>query len=294
MIRSKSSKVFGAFNIAFLALLALTCILPFIHIIAISFSSNAVVSSGSVTFYPKQVTLYAYKYLLSKDLFWRTFLNSTLRVILGVSINMLMIVLIAYPLSKDKKDFRWRNVYVWFFFFTSLFSGGLIPSYMLLNELNMLNTIWALVLPCGVHVFNMILMLNFFRQLPKEMEEAAYIDGAGHWRTLVGIFIPCSLPSIATLTLFSVVNHWNAWFDGLIYMHDAYKYPLQSYLQTVIVGLDVTSGNFDPNDVERIKELSSRTITAAQIIIATLPVLIVYPFLQKYFVAGITLGSVKG
>lgn len=294
MIRSKSSKVFGAFNIAFLALLALTCILPFVHIIAISFSSNAVVSSGAVTFYPKQVTLYAYKYLLSKDLFWRTFLNSTFRVILGVSINMLMIVLIAYPLSKDKKDFRWRNVYVWFFFFTSLFSGGLIPSYMLLNEMNMLNTIWALVLPCGVHVFNMILMLNFFRQLPKEMEEAAYIDGAGHWRTLVGIFIPCSLPSIATLTLFSVVNHWNAWFDGLIYMHDAYKYPLQSYLQTVIVGLDVTSGNFDPNDVERIKELSSRTITAAQIIIATLPVLIVYPFLQKYFVAGITLGSVKG
>lgn len=294
MIYSKSYKVFEVINNVFLILLALTCILPFIHIIAISFSSNAVVSSGAVTFWPKQVTLYAYKYLLTKDLFWTTFLNSVLRVIFGVGINMLMIVLIAYPLSKDKKDFRWRNVYLWFFFFTSLFNGGLIPNYMLLNELKMLNTIWSLVLPCAVHVFNMILMLNFFRQLPREIEEAAYIDGASHWRTLREIFIPCSLPSIATLTLFSVVNHWNAWFDGLIYMHEATKYPLQSYLQTVIVGLDVTSGNFDPTDVERIKELSSRTITAAQIIIATLPVLAVYPFLQRYFVAGITLGSVKG
>lgn len=294
MIRSKSSKVFAVFNVAFLALLALTCILPFIHIIAISFSSNAVVSSGAVTFWPKQVTLYAYKYLLSKQLFWTTFLNSVVRVLVGGGLNLIMIVVLAYPLSKDKKDFRWRNVYVWFFFFTSLFNGGLIPNYMLLNELNMLNTIWALVLPCGVHVFNTILMLNFYRQLPKEMEEAAYIDGAGHWRTLIEIYIPCSLPSIATLALFSVVNHWNAWFDGLIYMHDASKYPLQSYLQTVIVGLDVTSGNFDPTDIERIKELSSRTLTAAQIIIAAIPVLAIYPFLQKYFVAGITLGSVKG
>lgn len=294
MIRSKSAKVFGVFNVAFLALLASTCLLPFIHIIAISFSSNAVVSSGAVTLWPKDVSLYAYNYLLSKQLFWQTFLNSVIRVALGAGINMLMIIMIAYPLSKEKKDFHWRNVYVWFFFFTSLFSGGLIPSYMLLNELNILDTIWSLVLPCGVHVFNMILMLNFFRQLPKEMEEAAYIDGAGHWRTLLEIYIPCSLPSIATLTLFSVVNHWNAWFDGLIYMHNANKYPLQSYLQTVIVGLDVTSGNFDPADIERIKELSSRTLTAAQIVIATIPVLAIYPFLQKYFVAGITLGSVKG
>lgn len=294
MIRSKSAKVFGVINVAFLALLASTCLLPFIHIIAISFSSNAVVSSGAVTLWPKEVTLYAYNYLLSKRLFWQSFMNSVIRVIVGAGINMIMIIMLAYPLSKDKKDFRWRNAYVWFFFFTSLFNGGLIPNYMLLNELDFLNTIWALVLPCGVHVFNMILMLNFFRQLPKEMEEAAYIDGAGHWRTLIEIYVPCSLPSIATLALFSVVNHWNAWFDGLIYMHDATKYPLQSYLQTVIVGLDVTSGNFDPTDIQRIKELSSRTLTAAQIVIATIPVLAVYPFLQKYFVAGITLGSVKG
>lgn len=221
-------------------------------------------------------------------------MNSVVRVILGAGLNLLMIVVLAYPLSKEKKDFRWRNIYVWFFFFTSLFNGGLIPNYMLLNQLKMLNTIWALVLPCAVHVFNMILMLNFYRQLPREMEEAAFIDGAGQWRTLLNIYIPCSLPSIATLALFSVVNHWNAWFDGLIYMNDASNYPLQSYLQTVIIGLDITSGNFDPNDFERIKELSSRTITAAQIIIATLPVLLIYPFLQKYFVTGIVLGSVKG
>lgn len=294
MIRSKASKIFGAVNIVILSLLALSCLLPFIHIIAISFSSNAVVSSGAVTFWPKQITLYAYKYLLSKDLFWRSFMNSVVRVILGAGLNLLMIVVLAYPLSKEKKDFRWRNIYVWFFFFTSLFNGGLIPNYMLLNQLKMLNTIWALVLPCAVHVFNMILMLNFYRQLPREMEEAAFIDGAGQWRTLLNIYIPCSLPSIATLALFSVVNHWNAWFDGLIYMNDASNYPLQSYLQTVIIGLDITSGNFDPNDFERIKELSSRTITAAQIIIATLPVLLIYPFLQKYFVTGIVLGSVKG
>jgi len=158
----------------------------------------------------------------------------------------------------------------------------------------MLNTMWSLVLPTALPIFNLILMLSFFRQIPRELEEAALVDGASPFRVLWGIYVPCSLPAIATISLFVVVFHWNSWFDGLIFMDEPSKYPMQSYLQTIIIGLRMQLQSAQTGDYALLKELSNRTVRAAQIIVGTVPVLIVYPLLQKHFVKGITLGSVKG
>lgn len=294
MIQSKAVKTFRFFNGLFLILASLSCLVPFIHVIAVSLSSNSAVSAGMVGLWPVKFTAFSYEYLIQKTQFWNAFFVSVQRVLLGGLVNMFFIVTISYPLSKEKSQFRFRSIYVWYFFFTALFSGGLIPQYMLVYKLNLIDSIWSLILPTSVGVFNVVLMLNFFRQIPRELEEAALVDGAGHLRTLVQIFIPCSLPAIATLSLFTIVGHWNAWFDGLLYCNRVENYPLQSYLQTVIVGLDFSKSTTIANDYDKLKELSDRTLKSAQIIIATVPILCVYPFLQKYFVSGIVVGGVKG
>jgi putative aldouronate transport system permease protein len=170
-------------------------------------------------------------------------------------------------------------------------SSGLIPWYIAIKNIGLIDSIWALVLPGAVNVFNVVLLLNFFRNLPKELEEAAFIDGAGHWRSLWNIYVPLSAPSLATLTLFTVVWHWNAWFDGLILMNSPDHYPLQSYLRTVVIDMD--SMFRSTQDLTDLAEISDRTSKAAQIFLGTLPILLVYPFLQRYFIKGITLGSVK-
>lgn len=294
MIENSSNKTFRFINGAVLIVLALSCLLPFAHIIAISFSGHAAVAAGSVGVWPVNFTTASYSFLIQKRQFWTSFGVSVLRVIVGTIVNMFFIVTIAYPLSKEQGQFRFRTVYVWYFFFTALFSGGLIPQYMLIHNLELFDTIWALVLPTAVNVFNVVLMLNFFRQIPRELEEAALVDGAGYFRTLIQIYLPCSRPALATLTLFCVVGHWNAWFDGLLYCNRVENYPLQSYLQTVIVGLDFTQGNAFMGNYEVLKEMSDRALRSAQIVIATIPILLVYPFLQKHFVSGIVVGSVKG
>ena len=294
MIRTKGEKAFTVFNYFFLTLVAASCVLPFVNVIAISLSKNAAVAANYVKLWPVQFTPYAYQYVILKKAFWTAFLITIERVVLGLAVNMTLIILTAYPLSKEVTYFRARSVYVWIFFFTLLFSGGLIPMYALVNQLKLLGTIWVLILPGALPVFNMILMLNFFRQIPRELEEAAFIDGADHFRVLFMIFVPCSLPSIATMTLFTIVAHWNAWFDGLIFMRSSENYPLQSYLQTVIIGLDFSKTSSISGNYSYLKFLSDRTLKAAQIVIAVIPVLMIYPFLQKYFISGIVLGSVKG
>jgi putative aldouronate transport system permease protein len=289
---SKGQRIFNIGNSIFLIIVALICVLPLVHIAAISFSSNAAASAGYVKFLPVEFNVNSYKYVLDREPFWRALWVSAQRVVLGVGINMFFTIIVAYPLSKESKRFKARTVYVWIFFFTSLFYGGLIPWYMVIYNLKLIDTIWALVLPTAVPVFNVILMLNFFRQIPIELEEAAHIDGANHWTTLWKIYIPTSLAAIATLTLFSTVFHWNSWFDGMIYMNRPAHYPMQTYLQTVIVMRDfslVGKGAW-----KDLMEISDRTVKAAQIFMGGLPILLVYPFLQRYFVKGIVLGSVKG
>jgi putative aldouronate transport system permease protein len=290
--RTAGEKCFTVVNAIIITVAAISCLLPFLNVLAISLSSNAMASGGAVTIWPKDFTTNSYQYLLTKSSFWTAFLVSLKRVAIGVSLNMFLTIIFAYPLSKPTEKFPSRTAYVWYFFFTVLLSGGLMPTYALMNSIGLMDTIWALVLPSTVPVFNIVLLLNFYRTIPSEMEDAALIDGAGHFRTLFQVFVPCSLPALATLTLFCTVGHWNAWFDGLIYMNTPENYPLQSYLQTVII--DMQSAAAASQNYDLIKELSDRTLKSAQIIIATVPILAVYPFLQRYFITGLTLGSVKG
>lgn len=289
---SKGRLVFLIINYTLLALAALMCILPLINVLSISFSSKTAAAGGFVKLWPVDFTLSSYQYALSKPEFLQGFLVSVKRVALGYILSMGLTILTAYPLAKEKLAFRYRHIYAWFFIVTMLFGGGLIPTYMTIKEFGLLDSIWALVLPGAVPVFNVILLMNFFRNLPKEIEEAALIDGAGQWRILVGIFIPLSLPAIATITLFTVVHHWNSWFDGLIYMNSPKNYPLQSYLQTIIITPDLNA--VSGNELVNMSEVSDRTFKAAQVFLASLPVLLIYPFLQKYFMKGLVMGSVKG
>ena len=285
-------KIFVVINTCLLSLLALLCLFPLLNILAMSFSGSTAVAAGKVSVFPVDFNLYAYNYVIGKRDFWNALRRSVVRVALGLPLNMILTILLAYPLSKESSVFRMRTVYVWIFFFTMLFSGGLIPGYLLIQNLHMMDTIWALVLPAAVPVYNVILMLNFFRGIPHELEEAALIDGAGHWRTCFSVFVPCAKPSIATLMLFAFINHWNSWFDGLIFSNYPSSYPLASFLQTVVVERDMSLLSLD--DWKSLSMISDRTVRCAQIFVGIIPIIFVYPFAQKYFVKGMTLGSVKG
>ncbi|WP_309118521.1 carbohydrate ABC transporter permease [Paenibacillus sp.] len=284
-------RLFLGVNYAVLAALALLCLLPLIHVLAISFSSSQAATAGLVKLWPVEFTVSSYEFVLAKPAFTQSIGVSLQRVLLGVLVNMLLTVLIAYPLAKEAKKFPYRTAYVWFFVITMLFHGGLIPLYMTVKYTGIMNTLWALVLPNAVPVFNVVLLLNFFRGLPKELEEAAFMDGAGHWTTLWRVMVPLSAPALATITLFATVGHWNAWFDGLIFMNSPDNYPLQSYLQTVVINRDLSL--VSSSDLKALAEVSDRTAKAAQIFLGALPILLVYPFLQRFFMKGIVLGSVK-
>jgi len=288
---SPSRRVFVVLNYAFLGLLGFLCVAPLVHVMAISFSSSSAATAGDVMLWPVDFTLKSYEYILERPEFKNAFLVTLQRVALGTVVNMLLTIIIAYPLSKEASAFRFRTAYAWYFVVTILFSGGLIPWYMTVKETGLLDSIWALVLPGAVPVFNVILLLNFFRGLPKALEESAFIDGAGHWKTLWLIYVPLSLPAMATIILFTVVGHWNSWFDGLILMNKPENYPLSSYLQTVLFKISLTG--LSPQQMMDLAEVSNRTTKAAQVFVGALPILLVYPFLQRFFIKGIVLGSVK-
>ncbi|WP_407944605.1 carbohydrate ABC transporter permease [Paenibacillus swuensis] len=288
---SNAYRLFTFANYLILLAIGLLCVLPMFHLLAVSFSSKGPANANLVGLWPIGFTTEAYAEAFTNTKYLKSFLVTFERIALGVTINMILTFLLAYPLSKESRDFPLRSVYVWFIVFTMLFGGGLIPSYMLMKQLHLMDTIWALVLPGAVPVFNVIMLLNFFRQLPKELEESAFMDGASHMVSLIRIYVPLSMPAIATLTLFSVVGHWNSWFDGLIYMKSPDHYPLQTYLQIL---LEQTKNAITLDGAKQISEVAKRSLYSAQIFMAMLPILLVYPFLQKYFVKGIVLGSVKG
>lgn len=283
-------RAFNVFNTCFLLLLSILCVLPLIHVLAVSFSGKAAAAANMVDLWPVDFTVDAFKETMVNRNFLRSIQVSIVRTVIGTVLFLFFTTMTAYPLSKDSRAFKGRSVYMWFFVFTMLFSGGLVPNYILITELGLRNSIWALVLPGAVEVWSIIILLNFFRGIPKELEEAALIDGASEIVTMLKVFLPLSPPALATLSLFTMVSHWNSWFDGMIYMTDAGNYPLATLLQTIIVQLDFSKLNVDPKDIENI---SQRTVKAAQIFIGALPILLVYPFLQKYFVKGIVLGAVK-
>ena len=224
--RGVGSILFDIINHILVITLSILCIVPMVHLLAVSFSDRAAAVGGFVTFWPIRFTTESYEKVLQAGAFYSSFTISVQRTVLGTALNMLMTVLVAYPLSKSAVHFKGRNVFMWLFLFAMFFSGGLIPWFLVIRSLKMLNTLWALIIPSAVPIWNVILMMNFFRDIPKELEEAAIIDGASQWRVLWDVFLPVSLPSLATLTLFAAVNHWNAWFDGMILMLDPRKYPL--------------------------------------------------------------------
>ncbi|MDU0202511.1 carbohydrate ABC transporter permease [Paenibacillus sp. MAH-36] len=285
------SRVFDLFLIVLLVGIALLCVLPLWYTLAVSLSDNAAASSGQVSFWPVGFNLNSYHEIMGDSKFFNSFWISIQRVVLGSTLNFVVIVLMGYPLSKNTKDLPFRNVLMWILVFTMLFNGGLIPWYQTVKSLGLINNIWALVLGNSVPIFSVILVINYFRNLPKELEEAALVDGAGPWYMLVKIFIPLAVPVLATVTLFSIVYHWNEFFNGLVLMSNADHYPLQTYIQQLVVIVDANT--MTAEQIQKMSELSNQTLNAAKIFIAMIPVLVIYPFLQRFFIHGITLGSVK-
>ncbi|MBR4235959.1 MAG: carbohydrate ABC transporter permease [Clostridia bacterium] len=286
-------RVFKVFNYCFCCLTALLCLAPMIHVMALSLSASKYVNSGMVLLVPKGLQLTAYKDLLAKEQFFISMWISVKRVLLGLVINMTVIILASYPLSKRSSEFAGRQVYVWIFIFSMLFGAGLIPTYLIVANTGLLNTIWALILPGAVQVSNIILLQNFMKALPDEISEAAFIDGAGHWRTLTQVILPLCKPSLAAISLFVMVGHWNDWFAGSIYMQSYKDYPLQTYLQTQIIDWSKTDIEYMDPEMLALKAAQSST-RSAQMFLAMIPILCVYPFLQKHFTKGIVMGSVKG
>lgn len=291
-IRTRGEKSFDVVNVVIMFVLAISCLIPFIHIAALSFSSAGEAAAGRVGLWPVGFTLSSYQYALQRPDFIRSFLISVERVVLGVIVNMGLLIVTAYPLSKSKEEFPGRTPIAWYFVITMFVGGGMIPTYMIVTGMGLKNTIWALIIPGAVSVYNMLVLLSFYRTIPKELDESARIDGASTWVTLFRIYVPLSLPALATLTLYTVVGHWNEWFSALIYIDNTRNYPLQTYLQNFIVQPDYST--MDKNQLELLLGVNTKTFRAAQILIVTVPILCVYPFLQKYFIKGMTLGAVKG
>jgi putative aldouronate transport system permease protein len=272
-------------------LIAALCLAPILHILAISFSGKDSIISGQVGFLPIAFTMDNYNYVVKENAFYTAFRISVIRTILAWVVQITLTILAAYPISLGRVRFRARNFYTWYFLIAVLFSGGLIPTYLVVLRTGITNSIWALILPGAVPLFNVILMQNFMKALPDEIKESAAIDGAGQWRTLIQIVLPLCQVSIATISLFIVVGNWNAWYDGMLYINDNHKFPLQTYLRTVIVRPDLSQVT-DVDDLA--KMVASGGADAAKIFLSMLPIMLVYPFAQKHFVKGIVLGSVKG
>lgn len=277
-------------------LLTLSCLIPLMNVLALSLSSSQAAAGNRVALWPVEFTWAAYERIVNDSQFWRSFGISVFRVFAALILNLLMIVTLAYPLSKSKKVFRSRRFFMNFMVFAMLFNGGMIPTYLIVRNLGMINSIWSLILPGAVPIGSVILVMNFFRGIPKSLEESALLDGANGWDVLTRIYIPISLPSLATVSLFSIVGSWNDFFGGLIYMTKIENYPLMTYIQSLSVNIAETLQNASGMTSEQLQSLlavSDRNLNAAKIIVAIVPLLVIYPFLQKYFVQGIVVGAVK-
>lgn len=292
--KGTSARIRNAVIHLIVILLGLICLLPLINIVAISFSSSAAVTANKVGLLPVDFTTLAYSRIISDSQFWRSFGISVIRVALTLALNLVLVVPMSYAMTRKTSEFRFRNVYMNLLIFAMLFNGGMIPTYIVVKNLGLLNTIWALILPGAVPVFSVILMMNFFKGIPRALEEAAIVDGASPLRVLLQVMIPCAKPSIATISLFSVVGSWNDFFSGLIYMQKVKDYPIMTYIQSLSIDLqELVNNAASSSALENISELSNRNLNAAKIVVAVIPLLLIYPFLQKYLISGMTMGAVK-
>lgn len=295
---TRADKIFLVFVYFFLAIALLIVLYPLIYIVSASISNPHLVNSGEMWLLPKGVTFEGYRTLLGNSSIWRGYLNTIYYTVLGTSINLLVTLPCAYALSRD--DFYGRRAFTNFMLVTMFLSGGLIPSYILIRSLGMLNTVWALVIPGAVSVYNVVVTRTFFQTtIPREMEEAAIVDGCSDFRLFMQIVLPLSTPIIAVMALFYGVGHWNSFFSALIYLSDKSMYPLQMILREILILQDMSSNTVSNVTSEMASMLYSKQQLAEVIkygvmIVSSLPVIIVYPFLQKYFVKGMMVGSIKG
>lgn len=289
--RSLGEHIFNAVNIVLMAILALSCLYPLWYALCLSISDKAAANSGLVTFYPIGFTLQSYQEIMKERMFFNAFWISIQRTALGTVVTLGALILMAYPLSKHKSEFKIRDGLMWVVIFCMLFNGGTIPWYITVKNYRLIDSIWALVLGGSLPVFNLILMVNFFRALPRDLEEAAVVDGAGPWKILSMVVVPCSIPVIATIVLFTSVYHWNEFFQGLVLTTNESRYPLQTYIRQIVVNIQASTLTRD--QIENLFKLSNKSLNAAKVFIAMIPMLAVYPFLQRYFISGIMLGAVK-
>lgn len=292
--KSTGEKVFSAFNLFFLCLFGLICVYPIVYILAVSFSGSLAVMEGRVWLYPVDFHLKAYEIVFSNDNILRAYLNTLLYTVIGTGFNLAAITCAAYPLSK--KRLRGRSGFSLYFVFTILFSGGMVPNFLLIQKLGFYDTIWAVTVPGAVSVFYMIILRTNFEQIPDALEEAAIIDGMNDLQILFRIFIPLSLPIYAALILFFAVGHWNSFFDAFIYLQTKSRYPLQVILKEIVTAntLNDLGNSAVGQSAMETTELVGENLKCATIIVVMLPVMMVYPFVQKCFVKGMMIGAVKG
>lgn len=282
-------RVFSWVVVALLVVFCLLIIFPLLHIVSGSFSNPMALLRGEVSFFPKGFTLSMYEKVFKDDNIWLGYRNTLLYTVLGTAISVILTMCAAYPLSR--KDFYGRNVITSIFVFTMFFTGGMIPTFLIVQRLHLLDTIWAMVLPTAVSTYNMIIMRTFFEQtIPFELVESASLDGCNDLGIFFRIVLPLSGPIIAVMVLFYGVSQWNSWFPALLYLHDRGLYPLQMILREVLIQSDISNMAGGMGDVEIIGD----GLKYATMVVASLPVMCLYPFLQKYFVKGVMIGAVKG
>ncbi|MGG4554339.1 carbohydrate ABC transporter permease [Paenibacillus humicus] len=288
--RSTSEKIFDAFNYVFLALFGLLAILPFIFVISGSFATDAEITKRAVFLIPKTFSLDAYKFIFSTDTIMRSIGVSIYVTVIGTIVNLFFTVTMAYPMAR--RNLMGRNLILNLVIFTMLFGGGMIPTYLVIRELHLLDSLNSLILPGAISAFNLIIVKNFFQELPPGLEEAAKIDGCNELSLLWKIVLPLSKPVLATFTLFYAVGHWNNFFSALLYINDPSKWPLQVMLRQIVM-LSQSAGDLSSMDPTFVQP-PEQSIKMAVIVVGTIPILCVYPFLQKHFAKGVLLGSIKG
>ncbi|MCT8139607.1 carbohydrate ABC transporter permease [Anaerobacillus sp. CMMVII] len=291
MVEDKSlgSKIFNVTNNTILAIIAFLTVIPFVHVIAASFATSAELAQKRFLLFPTVFSLDAYRYIFSTDTILKAMAISVFVTVVGTLWSMFMSTLTAYGLSR--RDLVGRRQITFFIIFTMLFNGGMIPTFLVVQQTGLMNSLWALIIPVSINAFNMIILRSFFQNLPAGLEESAKIDGCSDFGILFRIVIPCSLPAIATISLFYAVTYWNTYMHAVLYISDSSKWPVQILLRQIVVlatGMNYDGANFTDVPPPEI------TIKMAVIVVATLPVLMVYPFIQKYFAKGALLGSVKG
>ena len=287
------SRIFDILNYLIVTLVALTTIFPFVYIIGASFATEYEIATRPLFIIPQDVTTSAYEFIFSSNKILRGFGNSVFITVCGTAINLFFTVTMAYALSKTR--LRGRNFFLNMVIISMFFSGGMIPGYIVVaNILNLKNTYWSVLLPGAISAYNMMIVKNFFQGIPQELEESASMDGCTDIGVLLRIVLPLSLPVLATFGLFYAVGHWNAYFGAMIYMKTAKeKWPLQVLLRELIILSSGSAGDMNNLDPEFIQP-PEQSVKMAVIVVSTVPIMCVYPFLQKYFVKGVMVGALKG